>query len=55
MTEEEIVKEYIKCKESPYYFATKYIGILKEDGEFIHFTTSLSEKEFNELFTKNIK
>jgi hypothetical protein len=43
-------KEMQKCKASPYYFATTY---LTQNGE--KFTTQLSEKDFNEMFLKNVK
>jgi len=55
MTQEEIVEEYVKCKESSYYFAIKYLKIRNHYGKFIPFSTLLSEKEFNELFIKYTK
>ena len=48
MTQEEILEESKKCKENPYYFATKYLTIKNHKGEYIPFQTILSEEEFNE-------
>jgi hypothetical protein len=45
MTKEEEIELYYeirKCRENPYYFATKYATL---NGE--PFTTTLSEEEFN--------
>jgi len=42
---EKKLEEFNKCKESPYYFATKY---LKINGK--PFETNYTEEEFNELF-----
>lgn len=39
--------EFNKCKESPYYYATKYLKIKGKP-----FTTLLNEKEFNYQFNK---
>jgi len=39
--------ELLKCYESPWYFATKYIRI---NGK--PFTTNLTEEEFNELYSE---
>lgn len=38
-------EEFQKCKESPYYFATKYLKISGQP-----FKTILSEEEFNKAF-----
>lgn len=43
------VHELKKCIESPYYFAKTYITI---NGK--PYQTSLSEKEFNEIFKKHL-
>lgn len=43
-------EEFNKCKENPYYFATKYLTI---NGK--RFTTSLSEKDFNNIHGFNIE
>jgi hypothetical protein len=43
-SEEEILAEISKCKQNPYYFATKYIRI---NGQ--PFTTHLTESSFNKL------
>lgn len=45
--------ETIKCLESPYYYATKYLKIKDNLGNENNFTTRLSEKEFNKLFNGN--
>ncbi len=42
-------QEYIKCKESPYYFATNYLYVEGVDGVKQKFTTIYSEEEFNSL------
>jgi hypothetical protein len=47
MKQDEILTEIQKCKESPYYFATKYLTVKNNVGEYVPFTTSLSEEEFN--------
>jgi hypothetical protein len=55
MMDEEVLKEIQKCKDSPYYFATKYLkvktGQLNMMGEDVvkPFTTHLTEEEFNKL------
>jgi len=49
---EQINKEINKCKESPYYFATKYLTIKTNKGNIVPFTTLMSEQEFNDLFKK---
>ena len=43
LTQLEIAAEIKKCKDNPFYFATKYLTV---NGE--PFTTPYSEKEFNE-------
>ena len=50
MTQEEILKEIKKCKESPYYFATKYLVVKNHNNQSIPFITHLSEEEFNKIF-----
>jgi hypothetical protein len=40
-------EEIIKCKESPYYYATTYLTI---NGK--PFTTLLNEQEFNKYFNE---
>ena len=50
MTQEEIQEEIIKCKENPYYFATKYLIVTNHLGESVKFSTPLSEEEFNKMF-----
>ena len=52
MTQQEIYNEIPKCKESPYYFATKYIKVKNHKQETVSFKTPLSEEEFNEMFKK---
>jgi len=46
---EEELQEFEKCKNNPYYFATKYFTI-KHKNKVEKFTTKLTEKEFNDLF-----
>jgi len=48
--EEQIKKEILKCKESPYYFATTYLTIKNHKGENVKYETYLTEKEFNSKF-----
>lgn len=51
-------QELDKCKNSPWYFATTYMTIKDEKGNFVKFTTNLTEEEFNEKFkdlTRNIE
>lgn len=51
MNKEDILNELEKCKNSPYYFATKYLTIKsKLSNKVISFSTTLSEEEFNEQF-----
>lgn len=50
MIEEEIQEEIRKCKESPYYFAAKYLTL---NGR--SFTTMLTEKQFNKYYKDMIK
>lgn len=52
MTAEEILKEIKKCKDSPYYFATKYLIVKNHKNQSISFITRLSEEEFNKIFKK---
>jgi hypothetical protein len=49
MTQQEIQDEILKCKESPYYFATKYLKVKNHKNELINFSTLLTEKEFNKM------
>lgn len=44
-TVQDIVSEHEKCKNSPYYFAMKYMTI---NGK--PFTTNLTEHQFNLIF-----
>lgn len=51
MTQKEILIELRKCRESPYYFATKYLTVLNtSNNEIVKFKTSLTEEEFNIIF-----
>lgn len=50
MTQKEIQDEILKCKFSPYYFATKYLTVKNHKGEYIPFSTPLKEQEFNDMF-----
>jgi hypothetical protein len=50
MTQQEIQEELIKCQESPYYFATKYLTVKNHKGETVKFETLLNEEEFNKKF-----
>jgi hypothetical protein len=50
MTQDEILKEIKKCKENPYYFATKYLMMKNHKKEKVKFTTFLREKDFNQMF-----
>jgi hypothetical protein len=52
MTQQEIQEEILKCKQSPYYFATKYLTVKNHRGKSVPFTTPLSEEQFNEMFKK---
>lgn len=45
--------EIDKCKNSPYYFVTKYLKIKNDDGEMIPFKTFLNEKDFNNIIKSN--
>lgn len=49
MTQEEAIIEIKKCKDSPYYFATKYLTIKNKEGESIPYTTAWTEDEFNSI------
>lgn len=42
--------ELQKCKDNPYYFATKYIFIAEQGGKKVPFTTPYSEEEFNKIY-----
>lgn len=46
---EEELEEFEKCKNNPYYFATKYFTIT-HNNKTEKFTTKYDEKKFNELF-----
>lgn len=50
MNQEEIKQEILKCKNNPYYFATKYLTVKNHFGQTVPFQTSLSEEDFNEMF-----
>ena len=50
MTQEEILKEIKKCKDSPYYFATKYLIVKNHNNQSIPFITALTEEQFNKIF-----
>lgn len=50
MTQQEIQDEILKCMQSPYYFATKYIKVKNHRQETVSFTTLLSEEQFNKIF-----
>lgn len=50
LTQEQIEAEIIKCKESPYYFATTYLTVLNHKGEYVKLQTPLTEEEFNNKF-----
>jgi hypothetical protein len=52
MTQQEIQDEILKCMQSPYYFATKYLKVKNYRQETVPFKTPLSEEEFNKLFKK---
>ena len=52
MAQNEIIEEIKICQENPYYFATKYLTVKDNKGNTIPYTTSLSEKEFNDLYNK---
>jgi hypothetical protein len=52
MTPQEIQEEILKCKQSPYYFVTKYLTVKNHRGKSVPFTTLLSEEEFNKMFKK---
>lgn len=49
MTQEEIILEIKRCRDSPYYFATKYLTIKNKEGKPVPYTTSWTEKEFNNI------
>lgn len=52
MTHQEIQEEILKCQQSPYYFATKYLKVKNTpySDDIVDFYTPLSEEEFNKLF-----
>jgi len=54
MTQQEIQEEILKCKQSPYYFATKYLKVKKHSfsDDMVDFYTHLSEEEFNKQFNE---
>jgi hypothetical protein len=54
MTQQEIQEEIVKCMQSPYYFATKYLKVKNTpySDDMVDFYTHLSEEEFNEMFKK---
>jgi hypothetical protein len=46
----EILEEIMKCKNNPYYFATKYLTIKSSYcDKILPFTTIYSEEEFNKM------
>lgn len=47
--EEEVLTEIQKCRNSPYYFATKYLIVQNYKKESAPFTTRLTEEEFNKM------
>jgi len=49
MTQEEILAEIQKCRNSPHYFATKYLTVQNYKKEPVPFTTRLTEEEFNKM------
>jgi NAD kinase len=48
----QIKEEINKCKNSPYYFATKYLKVKNTpySEDIVDFYTHLSEEEFNKQF-----
>lgn len=53
MTQEEILIEITKCRDNPYYFATKYLTVLNtSNNEVVRFKTPLTEEEFNIMFRR---
>ncbi len=48
-------REILKCQQSPYYFATKYIKVKNHKGETVSFNSPLSEEKFNKMFNKMFK
>jgi hypothetical protein len=54
MTQQEIQDELLRCIESPYYFATKYLKVKNKpySEDIVDFYTHLSEEEFNKQFKK---
>ena len=49
MNQNEILEEIKKCKESPYYFATKYLTMKNCLGKTVPFETFISEEGFNTM------
>ena len=49
-SQEEILAECKKCKDSPYYFATTYLTVKNYLGVNVPFKTNLTEVEFNNMF-----
>ncbi len=45
----EIAKELQKCKDNPYYFATRYLTVVDNAGIRKPYSTILSEEEFNKF------
>ena len=45
----EAMVELKKCRNNPYYFATKFMQVKTKEGN-IPFKTSMKEQEFNELY-----
>ena len=54
MTQEEILAEIQKCRNSPYYFATKYLTVQNYKKEPVPFTTWLTEEEFNKMVSSTL-
>ena len=44
-----VAKELQKCKDNPYYFATRYITVVSDSGIRKPYSTLLSEEEFNKF------
>jgi hypothetical protein len=45
-----IKEEILKCKNNPYYFATKYLNVKSPLGVTQPFKTPLNEENFNSIF-----
>src|SRR5574343_63731 len=52
---DDVLYEMMKCKESPYYFVTKYIKVKNNKGEQVPFNTALSEDDFNKMFQEYLQ